>query len=468
MRLIERVRRYVAQHALWTVDTRVVAAVSGGSDSVALLFLLQQIAARGDCQLSGLAHLHHHIRGTSADGDAAFCRDLAARAGVPAVIGDADVPALARAAGVSLEVAGRDARQQFYLDAQATLRASRVAVAHTRDDQAETVLLRLVRGAGPAGLSGIAPRRDHLVRPLLEISRAELQAYLSEMGEPWREDATNADCAIPRNLIRHEVLPRLRKLNAQADAALARTADILRTDAAFLDGLANDAVTRLVRIEEASRRVVVDASGLAQLPAAVARRVALQALKTANPSCSYGLEEAELLCAAAVGGAGASLAGIDMERSGANVVLVSRKLPRMPSVAGVPGVDQFALQLDIPGAVEAPHGRWTLTAAGPMPRHEAPATEAGQVMIDASTLSPGLIVRPRRPGDRLHPLGAPGSKKVQDVFVDRKIPRDQRDQEPIVTDEMGRIVWVAGQVLASPFRVTPLTTTVVILTLRRQ
>ena len=243
---------------------------------------------------------------------------------------------------------------------------------------------------------------------------------------------------------------------------LARTADILRTDAAFLDGLANDAVTRLVKIEEASRRVVVDATGLAKLPAAVARRVALQALETANPTCSYGLEEAQLLCAVAAGRAGASLAGIDMERSGAKVVLVSRARLRGQRA------DQFELQLDIPGAVEAPHGRWTLSAAGPMPRHEAQGTEAGQVMIDASTLSPGLIVRPRRPGDRLHPLGAPGSKKVQDVFVDRKIPRDQRDREPIVTDEMGRIVWVAGQVLASPFRVTPLTTAVVILTLRRQ
>ena len=493
MRLIERVRRYVAQHALWTVDTRVVAAVSGGSDSVALFFLLQQIAARGACQLSGLAHLHHHIRGDAADGDAAFCRALAARAGVPAVIGDADVPALARGAGVSREVAGRDARQQFYADALTSLGAGCVAVAHTRDDQAETVLLRLVRGAGPAGLSGIAPRRDHLVRPLLEISRAELQAYLGEMGEPWREDATNADCAIPRNLIRQEVLPRLRKLNAQADAALARTADILRTDAAFLDGLANDAVTRLVRIEDgasgassAGRRVTVDGDELGRLPLALARRVALLALETANPSCSYGLEDAELLCAAAAGGAGASLAGIEMERSGAHVVLVSRARLRgqRPLRRGLaeareqPGerrrmhrvssADHFELQLSVPGAVDAPHGRWTLSAAGPMPRHEAQGAEAGQVMIDASTVSPGLIVRPRRPGDRLHPLGAPGSKKVQDVFVDRKVPRDQRDREPIVTDEMGRIVWVAGQVLAAPFRVTPLTTTVVILTLRRQ
>jgi len=465
MRLIERVRRYVAQHALWTVDTRVVAAVSGGADSVALFCLLQQLAARGDCHLAGLAHLHHHIRGEAADGDAAWCRELAARAGVPAVIGEADVPALARRDGVSLEVAGREARQQFYTDAQATLNASRVAVAHTLEDQAETVLLRLVRGAGPLGLSGMAPRRDHLVRPLLDLPRAELRSYLAEIGVAWREDATNDDCAIPRNLIRHEVLPRLRLLNAQADAALARTADILRTDAVFLDGLANEAATRLVSIAAGPpTRVTIEAGELAKLPLALRRRVALQALETANPSRSYGLDEAQLLCETAAGGVGGSFAGLDMERFGAAVVLVSRKASKAPRV---PGSDSFELLLKIPGAVEAPHRRWTVSASGPMPRHEAHA-ETGQVMVDALTLSPGLLVRPRRPGDRLQPLGAPGRKKVQDVFVDRKIPRDDRDREPIVTDEMGRIVWVAGQVLAAPFRVTPLTTTVVMLTLRRR
>ena len=470
MRLIERVRRYAAQHALWTADTRMLAAVSGGSDSVALFFLMQELAASGDCRLAGLAHLHHHIRGEAADQDAAFCRSLAVRTGVPAVIGDADVPALAARAGVSLEVAGRDARQRFYAEAQATLTATRTAVAHTRDDQAETVLLRLVRGAGPAGLSGIAPRRDYLVRPLLEATRAQLRAYLDERGEPWREDATNADRTIPRNLIRHEVLPRLRELNAQADAALARTADILRADDAFLDGLANEAAARIVRVEGATAptRLLLDAAGLAQLPLALARRVALLALETANPSRSYGLDEAQMLCEAGAGGAGASLAGFDMERLGADVVLLRRGAQATLKGGLHRQVETFELQLEIPGAVVAPHGRWTLSAAGPMPVRAIEAVDAGQVMVDASSVGSGLIVRPRRPGDRLQPLGAPGRKKVQDVFVDRKIPRDDRDREPIVTDEMGRIVWVAGQVLAAPFRVTPLTTTVVVLTLRRQ
>lgn len=470
MRLAERVRRYAAQQSLWSAETRVIAAVSGGSDSVGLFVMLQQLAAAGACRLAGLAHLHHHIRGAEADADAQFCRDLAARAGVPVMIGEADVPALARQAGVSLEVAGRNARQRFYAEVLAGEGAACIATAHTRDDQAETVLLRLVRGAGATGLSGMAPRRDHLVRPLLEVSRAELCEYLAAAGESWREDATNADRAIPRNRIRHNVLPELRAVNARADLALARAAGILRTDAAFLDGLANDAAARLVRITEGAKgakgagsRVTVDAAALSQLPLALRRRVALRALETANPSRSYGLEEAEVLCEAAAGGTGSRLAGLDMERFGADVVLVNR----VPSVPEVLPAEPFELQLDIPGAVDAPHGRWTLSASGPFPRHEA-SIEAGQVMVDAGTVGRGFIVRPRRPGDRLHPLGAPGRKKVQDVFVDRKIPRDERDREPIVTDEAGRIVWVAGQVLAAPFRVSALTTTVVVLTLRRQ
>ena len=271
MHLLQRIRAFAAQHGLWSAETRVVAAVSGGSDSVALFFLLRELDAAGDLRFSGLAHLNHHIRGAAADEDATFCRALALRAGVAAAIGDADVPALAGRERLSIELAGRQARQQFFVDALASLEGQCIAVAHTRDDQAETVLLRLVRGAGPAGLAGIAPRRDHLVRPLLELTRTELRDYLESIGESWREDATNEDRAIPRNRIRHDILPLLRELNPRADAALARTADILRSDAELFDALANDAGPRFVRTIEGGR-VAVDAAGLAGLPKALARR----------------------------------------------------------------------------------------------------------------------------------------------------------------------------------------------------
>ena len=475
--LLDRIRRYAARHSLWTPGTRVVAAVSGGSDSVALFHLLRELSASGDLDLAGLAHLNHRIRGAEADEDALFCRQLAEAEKLQAFVEDADVPAEAQRSGVSIEVAGRQARQRFFLAALPRLGADRVAVAHTRDDQAETVLLRLTRGAGATGLAGIAPRRDHLIRPVLELTRDELRQFLRERGETWRDDPTNDDRSIPRNLVRHEVLPRLRQINARVDDALARTAEILRLEADFLGTLANEAAARCVRTDAGDGTVRVNAAWLSELPTALSRRVALMALETANPGRSYGLEDAQSVCDVAEGHSGGIPSGVRMERSGAEVVLVNRATATSPAPAKVNPGDGvvYTLDLDVPGSVRAPQGGWTLSAEGPMSTvasREAPADKAGSsvssVVVDAGTLRGGLIVRPRRPGDRLHPLGAPGRKKVQDVFVDRKVPRDERDNVPIVTDKMGEIVWVAGQVLAEPFRVTPLTTTVVVLTLRRE
>jgi tRNA(Ile)-lysidine synthase len=465
--LIDRVRRYAARHQLWAPDVRVVAAVSGGSDSVAQALLLRELASRGELVLAAIAHLNHHVRGADADADAAFCRELAGRIGVPVIIGDADVPADAKTHQVSIEVAGRHARRQFFQEAIDSIKADRVAVAHTRDDQAETVILRLARGAGSSGLAAMTPRRGHVIRPLLDVTRSELQHFLRAMHETWREDATNLDRDIPRNRIRHAVMPELRAINAQADSALARAAEILRGDDEFLERLANAAFLRSVQVDEDRETVTLDASEFAKLPVALARRVARYALETANPSRSYGLEEADELRRAVAEGTGANLPGLSLERFGANAVLVSRQAQTVQRAHEVPAVDPLELRLDIPGTVEAPLGAWAMTAEGPISKPASIASDADQVMVDASGIGSQLLVRYRRPGDRLQPLGAPGRRKVQDVLVDRKVPRDDRDILPIVTTVSGEIVWVAGEVLADPFRVTPLTESVVVLTLRR-
>ena len=447
-----------------------LAAVSGGSDSVALAWVLRELAGRDELIFAGIAHLNHHVRGADADNDAVFCRALADRLGVPAVTGDADVPGDAKTHQVSVEVAGRHARQRFFDEALASVKAGCVAVAHTQDDQAETVILRLARGTGTSGLAALAPLRDHVIRPLLDISRSELQDYLRAKNEPWREDATNLDRAIPRNRVRHAVMPELRAINAQADAALARAAEILRGDEEFLERLANAAFLRSVQADIEHDTVTLDTAEFAKLPAALARRVARYALETANPSRSYGLEEVDELRRAMAGGANGNIPGLRMERLAATVVL-STRVPVVPGALRVPqgqgAVDSLELRLDVPGTVEAPRGAWTLSAQGPFATPASIVRDANEVVIDASGVGSKLIVRYRRPGDRLTPLGAPGRKKVQDVLVDRKVPRDDRDRVPIVTTETGEIVWVAGEVLADPFRVTPLTKSVVVLTLRR-
>jgi tRNA(Ile)-lysidine synthase len=275
-------------------------------------------------------------------------------------------------------------------------------------------------------------------------------------------------------------MPRLRAINAQADAALARAAELLRGDEDFLEKLANAAFIKTVETEEEQGaqgaqgageqqfRVLINTAEFQRLPVALARRVARYALETANPSRTYGLEEADELCHALAAGTGGNLPGLAVERFAGKVVLVSTGVHKVRGAHGVrASVDPLELRLDVPGTVEAPHGAWTVTAEGPMSTPETVATGAERIIVDATNLGSHLIVRYRRPGDRLHPLGAPGRRKVQDVLVDRKVPRDDRDLVPIVTTEQGEIVWVAGEVLADPFRVTPLTTSVVVLTLRR-
>ena len=471
MSLPARVRDYAGRHQLWTPQTRVVAAVSGGSDSVALLFLLHALAARGDLVLAGLAHLHHGLRGDDADADAALCEALGARLGIEACVGGADVRALASRDRQSIEVAGRHARAAFLDEARRTMAADAVALAHTRDDQAETLLLRLARGAGSRGLGGMAPRRGDRIRPVLECSRADLRAFLESIGERWREDATNADLSNPRNHVRHVVLPGLTALNPNVGLAMARTADILRADAACLDALAEEAAARVLAPEPS--RLVLRTAALAGLPDAVARRVVLKALETVAPGRSYGLEEADAVRLAAGRGGAIDLPGVRMEPSGADAVLLKRGHPndggngRAHDPNGAP---PFRVELPVPGIARDPGGRWSIEAEGPaLPGTSAPGGTADKtsVAVDADAVGARLAVRGREPGDRLQPAGLNGRKKVQDLFVDRKVPRDERDHVPVVIDTRGAIVWVAGHALAEAFRVTPRTRAVIVLTLRR-
>lgn len=482
------VRAFAGRHGLWHPRLRVLAAVSGGSDSVAMAFVLRELAAAGDFQLAGVSHVNHHVRGAASDGDEAFCRALAARLEVPVVIAHADVPALAREHRQSIEVAGRHARHRALEAAAAELGADRIATAHTRNDQAETVLLHLMRGAGLSGASGIDPSPGVLIRPLLDCPRDDLRTWLAALGEPWREDETNDDVSNPRNRLRHVVLPELRQhFNPAVDAALARFADIFREDHAYLTAAAADAAARLV--ERRDDGVAIDAPGLLALPRALARRVVRAALETAGVRQSYDLMEVDAVLQSCGGGPGVrrDLPGVRMERSGHFVVLVHRQM------RGTTTSEGFRYVLPVPGEVSIEASGAVLEAAGPFDSgdiglaqgrpfdaHDVQGGDgpfdaarlqgraqdgADRVVIHADELGDGLLVRSRQAGDRVRVRNV-GRKKLQDLFVDRKVDREARDLVPIVTDTSGRIIWVAGHALADEFRVGPLTSKVVILTLR--
>jgi tRNA(Ile)-lysidine synthase len=269
----------------------VLIGLSGGSDSVALTHLLLELAPLSEFHLVGLAHLHHGLR-PSADSDEAFCRQLAGRLGLPLVLETADIRTYARTERLSIEDAARRARYAFFDRAAAELGADRVAVGHTQDDQAETFLLKLMRGAGLTGLGSIYPRRGIIVRPLLDVRDAELRAYLTARGEKWVEDETNDDLDNPRNRVRHRVLPELdRAAGAPTHAAIARAAALIREDGKWLDELSHERF-RAVALETDSG-LQLDARTLAGMPVPVLRRVILMALRQVAGGREIGVEHVE-------------------------------------------------------------------------------------------------------------------------------------------------------------------------------
>jgi len=450
--LPERALATVRKHDLIPAGTRVLAAVSGGADSVALALVLARLAATGalDCTLAGLAHLHHGLRGADADADQAFVEALAARLGVPCVAEREDVAARAREAGESIEAAARRARYAFLDQAAAALGATRIATGHTADDQAETLLLRLLRGAGLHGLSAIRPRNGIVIRPLLDAGRAEVEAYLKAEGESWRDDASNADRGIPRNRVRHELMPVLRAIAGPSVAGvLARTAALVRDDADELERQAIEMARRDVLLDGKSSGTRLAIAGLAAAGPALGRRIVRAALATAAGGRFHSLEHVEAVRSLIKEDAPSSVQvpGAVARRDG-----IAIRIDPAPDDAGVA---PFEARLEVPGSVELPEAGVTIAAEvgqcpGDVARLESRGDRVALQGVDDTVLS----VRSRRPGDAFRPLGAPGRRKVQDLFVDRKLPRSERDRVPLVVDGKGRIVWVVGHAIADEFRVT--------------
>jgi tRNA(Ile)-lysidine synthase len=462
MSILTRVSEFARRHALWRPDTRAIAAVSGGSDSVALLLLLRDLHARGELVLDAVAHLNHMTRAEASNEDEAFCRELARSLALPFVTATIDVPAAARLQRQSIEVAAREARQQFFEDVLRARGATCVATAHTQDDQAETVLLRMVRGSGIRGLGGMAPARRGRVRPLLTCTRQVLRDELMARNQVWREDATNADVSNVRNRVRHELLPYLeRHFNPSVREALVRLADLARADEAALTRDAAAATFQVLR-SAGSGAIRLDGPVLESLPAAVARRVVQCALEMASGGVSHGIDDIDAVRSVAHGHrAAVEVSGVRAEHSAGSVVLLTKGPGRSPA--------PFEFNLSVPGVVEAPDAAWVLEACGPktVSSDRPIGRSPDEVELDAAHVPGPLIVRSRLPGDRIRPLGSAGRKKLQDVFVDRKVSPAARNQVPVVTDPSGRIVWVAGHVLNEDFKVTDRTKAVIILRLRR-
>jgi tRNA(Ile)-lysidine synthase len=468
--LIERrMRATIARYDMIRPRERVLVAVSGGPDSTALLHLLHELAGEMSLDLQ-VAHLDHGWRGRASEKDAEFVRRMALRLGLPVTVGRVDA-ATWTAGGrprTSLEARARTVRTNFLLETARQAGADRVALGHTRDDQAESLLLRLLRGSGTRGLAGTYPVVDGvLVRPLIEIRRADLVAYLKDRGLRYRLDATNRDPAHARNRVRLRLLPLLeREFNPAVVEALGHAADILRDEDAYLSGLAESEYR--ARARRRGAEVVLPARALLDLPVALRRRLLRLAFAAVRGDLRrIALEHVEQCLRLLEGRSGRRSAGLPdglvVHLSGGDLVVSSRgRHAAAPAADAAPCREALC---PVPGEVPLLGFGWRLRATV-VPRGEAASDlRAGgpdRAYLDADLLPGPLLVRPRRPGDRFVPLGAPGRRKVKSFLIDRKVPVDDRGRIPLVLSGE-RIAWVVGHAIDDRFKVTGSTRRVLIL-----
>jgi tRNA(Ile)-lysidine synthase len=434
---------------MFEAGQRVGVAVSGGADSVCLLLVLRELAPDLGLTLSVL-HLNHQLRGADSDADERYVEELASRLGFEVRSARADVLKVASDAGDNLEQAARRVRREFFFDFLRRGVLHRVALGHTRSDQAETVLFRFLRGAGTAGLAGMRPvTREGLVRPLIEVEREEVEQFLRDRGVAWREDASNRDPRFARNRIRHELLPRLAEENPAMAETLARLAAVAADEERYWD----QEIERVVKGRLVLRppAVLFRVDWIGTLERAVARRVIRRAiLEFKGDLRSIDMEHVERileLMGNREGSARLQAPGVDVLRSFDWVRLAP------PGSYGA-GDRDYELPAPVPGNVELPGGRSSLRlelqpeAGGAGSAYNKDGTE-----LDWGRISGGLRIRNWRPGDRYRPVGHAGDTKIKFLFQEARIPLWERRGWPVLTCG-DSIVWSARFGPAAEFAVS--------------
>jgi len=444
-----QVLRTIRKFAMLEAGEHVLVAASGGADSMALLLCLRDLAPRLDLKLT-VAHLNHRIRGTEADEDEEFVRRWSAELGYAFLSESTDVKALAAASRKNLEETAREARYDFLRRAAARTGADKIATGHNLNDQAETILLRLLRGSGPAGLEGIRPVIDgRLIRPLLECSRAQILKFLSEREATYREDSTNSDLRYQRNRIRHELVPYLEKhFNPRLIATLTREAGVVSAAWGFLEQQARLEFERL-RIPMADR-IALPALDLMKLHPALRGQVARHALRELLGSLrgieAVHIEDILRLCASMRSGRRIELPDNTLaERN-----LERLELRRETGQAGV----SFHYELAWPGRCYVPEAGLEFIAS----LREEPDSPGRPCKnaLDCALLNPDAIpatltIRSRLPGDR---YGGQGHRKVKKMLLAARIPLPARAALPMVAAGEA-VIWAPGFRPAKTFRAKP-------------
>jgi len=442
------VLEYIRANRLVSRGEKLVVAVSGGPDSVCLLYILMELRSALGIALH-VAHLDHRLRGADSLADAAYVAGLARRLGVPATIESEDVQLYRKERRLSLEEAAREVRYSFLARVAATVGAARVAVGHTADDHIETVLMHLLRGSGTRGLRGLLPSglwRSGgadltIIRPLLEMTRAETAAYCRARRLKPRIDSSNLSAELFRNRVRRSLVPELRKYNPRVEDSLRRLAAIAGDDLAFIEQEVDRLWPAIVREQDGA--VTIDKKGLVALPPALKRYLLRRAVASVLGSLK-DIESGHIedLLGALEKPAGRVIGlpfGLNFAIEYDRYVLAKDSAALCP----LPPLDGETA-LDVPGLTRVPG--WTIKADVLSPAEMAVAGVKDAdfaAYFDFSRAGSDLTVRSRRPGDRFQPLGMTGVKKLNRFMIDARIPQSWRRRVPVVASP-AHIIWVVG------------------------
>jgi tRNA(Ile)-lysidine synthase len=467
---LRKVERTIITGKMIQPNDAVLVCVSGGPDSVALLHALHWLSSRYSLHL-GIAHVNHQLRGRESDADARFVQTLAEKMKLRFHRKPCDVREYARTNRLSLEDAGRQVRYDFFLQlAMGEPPYTKIATAHHMDDNAELVLMNLLRGSGKTGISGIRPiRENRIIRPLLHVSKQEILAFLSQYRLPYRLDRSNQDDTITRNRIRNRLIPALQSdYNPRIIEAVNRLAVIVQQEEEWITSIVDGEMNQLI-VSGTDQSVWIDAAGLADKPLPLQRRVIRSIINKVKGNIHKitlrHVDDVLSLIARSVHGSELHLPdGILVRIEGGHVCFrIQKRIARPATEKSVkmPVAAYYHVLSspdELPKAVHIHEaGAWiqfTVPDRNELPE-PSPAT-MNTALMDLACLSFPLTIRNCMPGDRFTPLGMTGHQKISKFFINRKIPRGMRADCPVLISQ-DRIVWLCGHQIDDAVKITPAT-----------
>lgn len=447
---VEKVKKTINKYHMLESRDRVIVGVSGGPDSMALLYVLNQIKKRYNVALK-VAHLNHGFRGEEAQREAQFVEGIAKKLWLPFELKSFNVPSYKKTSSLSSQEAARVIRYQFLEDVREQFKASKIALGHNANDQAETLMMWLLRGSGLRGLSGIPPVREGvIIRPLIETTREEIEAFIKEKGIPYVIDSSNQQDHYLRNRLRHELFPLLRKhYNPQLVKSLVKTASILRAEDEYLERIAKASLKKVI-VSQEKESVIVDSKGLLALPLAIQLRCLRRALEKVKGdlrriSYTHLYDIINIFSQDEPHKVLKLPEGIRVERSYHHLIVKHQQSAPPPFHYYFNYIPDEVRIKEIGKEMKFE----TLEGGDNLIQKENPH----RAYLDRGKVIMPLTIRNARPGDRFQPLGMKGEKKIKDFLIDEKVPLAERKRVPILLfgDVLG---WVGGMRINHRLRVT--------------